>query len=889
MVVGSGISDDIQKLVDFFDIECERFLDFDKKISSNEQSIRKYLDNLIENKAEWEKISEWGKIAVVCRRMIICDRELDLKRGVNLINNTLETFEKLESSHKDQPYEAIRYANTCGLIAFRRGDYSNALKFFSKAKDIASNSEFMKCFIPDTTSNIIRSNFDLFRYTLPQAEIKGKEVEYYKKRFEYFIKQFETAINEASQYQTSDEKLEFIFAHGMASLYHNLGEIYITIDNKKLELDGIDLKRKAKDANEFSLKWGKEIGDIYRQLQSINQLCANSIDEIKNYEEVLLKGKWIRGRQFALQRKVRSSENSEDINDIIKGKVKFDKNNLEVKDGLILDENYEDKLVLLYNYNELKKCLNNGKNGIQYKEGKTVTLLNIADAKIRIAEKLRDEFSFFLYRRQAINLIRDDVYYKIKQFWEDKNYVECINLSEDYNSRGLIELSQITLSQDFSNKFDNHRDKIEELKYPIYDQIRKDLYNDAPYINRLSLTLKIENDESILNLLLAYEDVLGEYLKIPHANNQGIYTKLIHKLKEIPLDQDTAVIRFWAMKEKEEKIRAVLITRDGIKKLWQENDIHLNIESLAKDISDLAKILESDLIQKNTLEAKQEAYNGLFEQMADFSEKLKLYNELTNIKNLFIIPDGKLLQLPLHLLGKDGQDLRRESGIKVYYCPTLYHLLTPLTGSSDTICKESKCLWLFCPTPDLYNKKNGEIKPKLSRLDIFERNKNNIILEYDKATFKSFLSTLNANMFDHIGFSTHGHFHDDSKEAYISPILLSDSFLTPYDVLFSLKLSGIQTIFIGACQVGSSKYTDENEAVGLVTAFLAKRATSVIASLWSIHYNTHDLFIDTLKNGNSFNSSKPWDLTDILSQCKEPYRLIPYVQYANIGIIERTT
>ncbi len=152
MVVGSGISNVIQEVVDFFDIECERYLDFDKKIPNNDQSIRKYLDNLIKSKAEWEKISEWGRIAVVCRRMIICDRELDLKRSNDLITDTIKTFRKLESSYNNQPFEAVRYANTCGLISYRRGDYSNALKYFGQAKVVASNSEFMNCFIPDTTS-----------------------------------------------------------------------------------------------------------------------------------------------------------------------------------------------------------------------------------------------------------------------------------------------------------------------------------------------------------------------------------------------------------------------------------------------------------------------------------------------------------------------------------------------------------------------------------------------------------------------------------------------------------------------------------------------------------------------------------------------------------------
>lgn len=210
--------------------------------------------------------------------------------------------------------------------------------------------------------------------------------------------------------------------------------------------------------------------------------------------------------------------------------------------------------------------------------------------------------------------------------------------------------------------------------------------------------------------------------------------------------------------------------------------------------------------------------------------------------------------------------------------------MTPLTGN-NTSPEDCNYLWVYCPTLDLCTNEKGGSKPKLSRLNITEHSKKSILLEYDKATFKSFINAFSANKFNHIGFSTHGIFRDDSKNAYISPILLSDSFLTPYDVLFSLNLSGVQTIFIGANQVGSSKYTDENEAVGLVTAFLAKNATSVIAPLWSIHYDTHNLFIDALNKNSNYNSPRPLDMMDLLSQCEEPYRLVPYVQYANIGIV----
>ena len=84
-----------------------------------------------------------------------------------------------------------------------------------------------------------------------------------------------------------------------------------------------------------------------------------------------------------------------------------------------------------------------------------------------------------------------------------------------------------------------------------------------------------------------------------------------------------------------------------------------------------------------------------------------------------------------------------------------------------------------------------------------------------------------------------------------------------------------------------SKYTDENEAIGLVTAFLSKKAVSVIAPLWTIDNITHDAFITAVNKSGIADSSKAWNLADILGKFENPYESIPFVQYASIGIVLR--
>ena len=172
--IESTISGEIQDLVDDFDLKYERFLTFNK-LYKDGKSIKEYLDSCRED------LTGWNKIAVNCRLMIICDRELDLEKGTELMEDTRKTFKKLKP--EDLPYEAIRYANTCGLISCRSGDYSRALDYFKEAHNMAKTIPSMGAFVSDLTSNVIRTNFEFFGHTLPQGKIKSEDLDYYGKHF----------------------------------------------------------------------------------------------------------------------------------------------------------------------------------------------------------------------------------------------------------------------------------------------------------------------------------------------------------------------------------------------------------------------------------------------------------------------------------------------------------------------------------------------------------------------------------------------------------------------------------------------------------------------------------------------------------------------------------
>lgn len=874
-------SGEIPQVVEDFDLNYERFLEFYEK-DYHGDSIKEYLDSLIEKGT----LKGWVEIAVTCRRMIICDRELDLEKGTELMKKTLDTFKKLKP--EDRPYEAIRYINTCGLISFRRGDYSSASEYFEQAKEMATKFN-MKCFIPDMTSNAIRAKFDLFRYTLPPGQIRSGDIEYYQEHFNGFINDFKAAIDELSEYKTDDKRLKLIYYHGMASLYHNLGDIYGAAEDRKVFGSELaDLKDKRKTAHEQSLDCGKKVDDKYRQLQSKDQLCkcygAEMQSTIKEYEKNLLTGNWARGKQFVLQRKIKESKDTDYINDLIRGNVKFDDELIKVEGGLKIDENEEDKIVAIHNYDAIKTAIKKGVKCIKDKNEKDMPLLDIANNKIKVVKKLRKEF-YQLYRRQAIHLIWDDVLEIIDDFWDKKYWKEVINTSERYSCRDLIELAQISLAEGLKPT-DEQQKKINQYKkdFLVVDEEEIKKHSKSNLNIPLSLTLDDKTHENSRHLILAYESVLERASKDFEWPEWDVYEKLKGSLRKISTientTENTAVLKFLIHEQKgqKKKVGRVLLIKNEEEIIKREFDL-----DFVKDAKDAIKGIERVMGEMGKSEIsfydKMISYENtilsykksLCKTMADLSKKLELDEELKDVKNLFIIPDGELFQLPLHLMFKE---IQKSNKMNVYYSPTLTHLLTPPDYDIINNNKAANYLWVLCPTDDLC--KGG--KPLLNHPDYdYEP------LQCKDATLHSFKKNYKPREFTHIGFSTHGVFHDYSKDAYVSQILFNKSFLTPYDIIFYCNFSGVQTVFLGCCEVGSSKYTDENEAIGLVTAFLSKKAVSVIAPLWKIDNITHDSFIKAVDKSGI--AKKAWNLADIFCDFENLYESIPFVQYASIGIV----
>jgi len=929
----------VQKLIDCFDLNLERNLDFDISICfhgpdqnyEEEKNLKDLLDELRENGTEWDRIS------ASCRRMIICDRELDLGLGLDILKKSLKDFEFLLDLNYEQDwlkdpqilknliekesfeniYEIIRYINTCGLISYRSGNYPNAFEFFNLAEHISDDYGcYYLYFLPDVISNRIRTEFELFYQVLPKPIPKdhGKILE---EKITDCIISYSTEIASGSTYnfENVDEKYYLIYGHGMASLYHNLAEAYGKLIEARSasSMSNFMLNEHAKNANEMSLKFGENFGDKYRQLQSKNALRRYDPIKKEKYEREILEGEWKRGKVIICQERIREMRKSEDED---KEKVKERIKQWTEKDYFTLDIDVNDKIGLLYNYDSIKKFMvENDFEEIKIKEN-IFTLMDIAYNKIKIADQLRNIYSPLLYRRQIMKLIRDDISFVTNNFLNREKYITALSFNEHYSNRGLIELLDSNIDKNDPN-LQKHMEEIQKIKSGINSSIdaKRKQVNDCEEIIQgdLSIVLDTEPDENYLKLIFAYENILKsasltsnkniavenkletQMLSFKGIEFENIIRPLIERLKKIPKEEETIVIKFLVTsfksyyKEKSEiiptTIWAFLIDRNDVRKKAQVNspsDINYNefIDEAQKGMEKFAKI---KTLNRDT---------RIHDKMKELADDLKIYNEIKDVKNIFILPDGELFQLPLHLLEKEGNDLRKTKC--VYYSPSLTYLLNKQADESSDKLKAKKYLWICSPAKDLFTTEKSPClhKPRVGP-------KNIDFLECEEGTLENFNEMYEDNKdnkYTHIGFSTHAAFHDNVVTSYVSLIKLYDSFLTTYDILLLMNFNNIETIFLGACSGALTKYTDENESIGLVTAFLLKGANSVVAPICKISGYLHNQLIDHINENNMECVSEGWNLDhcNILKTSIEGQNLtkgqwtefIPFVQYSNLGIIE---
>jgi tetratricopeptide (TPR) repeat protein len=850
---------------------------------------------LFQNKTPQEVLDEylndgsivgWDRLALLTRRMIVADRFLELGRGLRDLDLGKTLLGRLTPGNCKERFEELRFYNTCGLIHYRSGDYKKAHDHFKQA-EIRSISD-LHAFWPDTHSNVLRTEHEFFAMTWAAHLVDSSYRAYVTSKYteDGLIGKYDKAIRRAESMESGiPSNLKVFYCHGMASLYHNRGEIlYFVAQRGK---DDFDEKLSKEDmalaSHESSLSWGEKSGDVYRILQSKRFLSTmRNIDDVRRNEYLndVVNGKWSRGKQIIIQGRLSKAKDEGEVANLIK--------ELKTEDG------FPDKIVVLFNLRKLKdrweefECIKR-KYPDQYDLLKRI---------VRVADSFRENLSFLLYRRQIMGQVRLELRELAEYHWKRKEWEAALDWLEQSSCREILEISQIStnLAVTDSDTYAKINEKKLALMKSELDRLMKDHQivtdqgdriflppRESPH-ETLNLASIVEEAESNLHLTLAYEDIFSVRSVSGEVINEAFWaepavSRVRRRLRELRRDDmQVIIIRMVKLRD---SIGLCLLDSQG---RFDSYEKPFEDKSLDKLIEDLKVCASSKPTITGMIKFRQ--------KMEDFSEAINLSEILSNRDNkiyskkvIFFIPDAVLLSLPLHLLGPEGRDLRtKDSGAwDIYYCPSL-NVLSEIGRTNSEMGQFRNGpthLWIHSPTPDLEMRTEHPLR-RPAWVD------NDLCLSGGQATLEAFWTTLVSKRPTHLGFSAHGKFNDNSRDAYLSKILFSNNFLTAYDVLLGPDLNWIQTIFMGACEIGTSRFTEQSEAVGLMTAFITKGVRSVVGALWPITIGLHNDLLNTLADMRIGDNIGPWNISELARKSEmDEYMLTPFVQCGTLGLLDK--
>jgi len=237
------------------------------------------------------------------------------------------------------------------------------------------------------------------------------------------------------------------------------------------------------------------------------------------------------------------------------------------------------------------------------------------------------------------------------------------------------------------------------------------------------------------------------------------------------------------------------------------------------------------VLQKNVDVIVEELYEVLIRPLVDNSI-------LTPGENIYISPHRCLHYIPFQLLGYKNKPLILTNHIA--YLPAGSFL----TYFSHKKHKGNRCLVIK------KSAKDDSLKLKQS----FAREAKNVssllqadLIQGSEANFDNIAKQSGDKRIIH--FTCHGSFH--SQDAESSGLLISDE--KGNDI--NLKISEISQIpfkadliTLAACETGINEEHPGDELIGLMRSFFLSGAKSVIASLWSVHSLSTEIFFENFYN-----------------------------------------
>jgi CHAT domain-containing protein len=415
---------------------------------------------------------------------------------------------------------------------------------------------------------------------------------------------------------------------------------------------------------------------------------------------------------------------------------------------------------------------------------------------------------------------------------------QALVFAERAKSRALLELLAYKVDLGF-----RAREKADEPLVVKINAIRKE--RDQLLIYGRNLSAGYIESENI-NLAEIQREILSKEEQITKLWHQLLLRNSDYgrdlSLWEVPtefaqpyLDADTAMVEYFTIGD---EIVLFLVTPDQnnasdsllacrlsthltkVKRLLQS--LRLNLHSVPKSaperMPDLTRNIQGVLSQ---------LYASLLSPVHD---TLKSY------KNLILIPHGVLHYMPFHAL-YDGEHYVIEKWL-VSYLPSasFFHYFRNIKINNDGVLSVG-------------NSSNGDLPYAIKEASMVAEMFGGSPLLESEAMIDRVCKDAKGKRVVHL--ASHAEFRPDNP--LFSGLELSDGWLTTLDI-FNMRLQA-SLVTLSACQTGRSVVSGGDELLGLLRAFLAAGAASLLISHWAVEDRSTSLLMEKfyacLENGAS--------------------------------------
>jgi CHAT domain-containing protein len=280
------------------------------------------------------------------------------------------------------------------------------------------------------------------------------------------------------------------------------------------------------------------------------------------------------------------------------------------------------------------------------------------------------------------------------------------------------------------------------------------------------------------------------------------------------LPEDTALVEYFAAQN---QIVAFIVTREKIHSI-----------RLDASLPDVLALIEKVAFQFSKFQYGKSYYErhraDLLQSTQDALSKLglalidPLWEHVSALKSLIVVPHGSLHSLPFHALRIKNQYLIQTHAVSYAPSATVLKFCWEKNITNQT---QGKPLLVGVPDEDI-----SHVKDEIQALKKIFVDANVLIGE--SATFEQVKQAVSSCNIFHL--AAHGLFRPEAP--LLSSIKLADRWLAVQDV-YDLDLDA-SLVTLSACETGLGHDAGGDDLVGLVRGFLYAGASSMIVSLWTV-------------------------------------------------------